>query len=121
MPGRASGVRGAGSWTFIIIFGLALGTWIVINTLLPGDRVIDPFPYILLNLMLSCLAAIQAPVILMSQNRQEMRDRIQVEQDYQVNVKAEVLIEELVRRTEGLEDALREIRSRCDEIGDRLP
>ncbi len=121
MPGRASGVRGAGSWTFIIIFGLALGTWIVINMLLLGDRVIDPFPYILLNLMLSCLAAIQAPVILMSQNRQEMRDRIQVEQDCQVNVKAEVLIEELVRRTEGLEDALREIRSRCDEIGDRRP
>jgi uncharacterized membrane protein len=81
-----------GSWTFISIFGGVLLGWIAINSLLLLRRPFDPYPYILLNLVLSCLAAIQAPVIMMSQNRQESKDRLRAEHDYQVNLKAELEI-----------------------------
>ncbi|MEO1771508.1 DUF1003 domain-containing protein [Candidatus Enterococcus ferrettii] len=81
-----------GSWPFIIIFLLILAIWIVLNTLPLFFQPFDKFPFILLNLALSCLAAIQAPIILMSQNRQADRDRVEADNDYQVNVKAEVEI-----------------------------
>ncbi|MCZ7661706.1 MAG: DUF1003 domain-containing protein [Thermoleophilia bacterium] len=84
----------AGSWRFIYSFGGFLAVWIVINSI-AAIRHWDPYPFILLNLMLSCLAAIQAPVIMMSQNRQEARDRLRAESDYQVDVKAEILLEHL--------------------------
>ena len=77
-----------GSWTFIIIFMTVLIAWIMINTVALLSRPFDPYPYILLNLVLSCLAAIQAPVILMSQNRQEEKDRLRADHDYRVNLKA---------------------------------
>ncbi len=79
-----------GSWTFILVFWLLLVSWIILNSLLA--RAFDPYPYILLNLMLSCLAAIQAPIILMSQNRQEAKDRLRGEYDYRVDLKAELEI-----------------------------
>lgn len=82
--------RFGGSWTFILVFWLLLVGWICLNSLLA--RAFDPYPYILLNLMLSCLAAIQAPVILMSQNRQEAKDRLRGEYDYSVDLKAELEI-----------------------------
>jgi len=85
----------AGSWGFIITFGAVLFIWIAINTVVLLSRAFDPFPFILLNLVLSCLAAIQAPVIMMSQNRQEARDRLRAEHDYQVNLKAELEIKQL--------------------------
>jgi len=79
-----------GSWRFIIWFCIFLAAWIVINTVLAFSGPFDPYPFILLNLMLSFLAAIQAPIIMMSQNRQEDRDRIRAENDYQVNLKSEM-------------------------------
>jgi uncharacterized membrane protein len=84
-----------GSWTFIIIFGVVLLTWLVVNTSWILSNPFDPFPYIFLNLVLSCLAAIQAPVIMMSQNRQGAKDRLQSEHDYKVNLKAELEIRHL--------------------------
>jgi uncharacterized membrane protein len=83
-----------GSWRFIIWFGGFIGVWILANGI-AGLRGPDPYPFILLNLMLSCLAALQAPVIMMSQNRQEERDRQRAVQDYQVNLKAELEIRQL--------------------------
>lgn len=84
-----------GSWRFIISFGCFLALWIAFNTVALLQRAWDPYPYILLNLILSCVAALQAPVIMMSQNRQEARDRIRAENDYQVNLKAELEIRNL--------------------------
>jgi uncharacterized membrane protein len=84
-----------GSWRFIIIFGIMLFLWISLNTFLILSKPYDPYPFILLNLILSCLAAIQAPVIMMSQNRQEMKDRDRSMNDYQVNLKAEIEIRQL--------------------------
>ena len=85
----------AGSWGFIIGFAVVLLVWITINTIALFAKPFDPYPYILLNLVLSCLAAIQAPVIMMSQNRQEARDRMHADQDYQINLKAELEIQHL--------------------------
>jgi uncharacterized membrane protein len=87
--------RFGGSWTFILCFGGFLALWIVINTLVLGLHSPDPYPFILLNLMLSCLAAIQAPIIMMSQNRQEAKDRLRSQQDYKINLKAELEIRHL--------------------------
>lgn len=83
-----------GSWTFVVLFGATMLVWIGLNTLLLFARgsTFDPYPYILLNLFLSMLAAIQAPIILMSQNRQSEKDRIRGEHDYEVNLKAELEI-----------------------------
>ncbi len=79
-----------GSWPFIALFGVAMGLWILFNTeRRPG---FDPYPFILLNLVLSCLAALQAPVIMMSQNRQAAKDRLVSQHDYEVNLKAEMEI-----------------------------
>lgn len=86
--------RFAGSWKFITGFALVLGVWIAANTIIL-KKSFDPFPFILLNLMLSCLAAIQAPVIMMSQNRQEAKDRERSENDYIVNLKTEIIIEDM--------------------------
>jgi uncharacterized membrane protein len=82
--------RFGGSWGFIISFAAVLLVWILVNSMALLTRPFDPFPFILLNLVLSCLAAIQAPVIMMSQNRQEAKDRLQSEHDYRVNLKAEL-------------------------------
>jgi uncharacterized membrane protein len=81
-----------GSWGFIICFGVILVSWMAINTFLLLDRAFDPYPYILLNLVLSTLAAIQAPIILMSQNRAAARDRVVAAHDYEVNLRAEIEI-----------------------------
>lgn len=91
-----------GSLRFIILFGAILFTWIAINTVALLSKPFDPFPYILLNLVLSCLAAIQAPVIMMSQNRQEGRDRLRSEHDYQINLKAELEIRNLHEKMDHL-------------------
>lgn len=84
-----------GSWSFLICFGVLMAAWIVLNSIVLLQRPFDPYPFILLNLVLSCLAAIQAPVIMMSQNRQEAKDRLRSQHDYQVNLKAELEIRHL--------------------------
>lgn len=84
-----------GSWRFISLFAAVLVGWIAVNSVALLRQPFDPYPYILLNLVLSCLAAIQAPIIMMSQNRQEARDRLRAEHDYQVNLKAELEIRHL--------------------------
>jgi len=91
-----------GSWIFIGAFFLVLATWIAINSVSTLLHAFDPFPYILLNLILSCLAAIQAPIIMMSQNRIETRDRLRSENDYQVNLKAELEIRHLHEKLDVL-------------------
>ena len=83
----------------------------IVNTVLLGEKAFDVYPYILLNLFLSMLAAIQAPVIMMSQNRQDAKDRIRSELDYQVNLKAELEVTEVLRRMDGMQEALDELRS----------
>jgi uncharacterized membrane protein len=90
----------AGSWIFIIGFLVFLGIWMLVNVYAwVGEW--DPYPFILLNLVLSCVAALQAPIILMSQNRQAQKDRIKMEYDYSVNRKAERMIEEILDRVKG--------------------
>ncbi len=84
-----------GSWTFIIIFFVVLVIWMGFNAVIIEQERFDPYPYILLNLVLSCLAAIQAPIIMMSQKRQEAKDRLRSENDYRVNLKAELEIRHL--------------------------
>jgi uncharacterized membrane protein len=84
-----------GSWKFLIIFGALLLVWIALNSIMLLKKPFDPYPFILLNLMLSCLAAVQAPVIMMSQNRQESKDRLRSQHDYRVNLKAELEIRQL--------------------------
>lgn len=84
----------AGSWAFIFSFTGALVLWMIVNVLLAA-KAFDPYPFILLNLVLSCVAAIQAPLIMMSQNRQEEKDRRRAENDYKVNLKTEIMIEDI--------------------------
>jgi len=98
----------AGSWLFIILFGVFIVFWMVVNTswILFGQTW-DPYPFILLNLALSCLAAIQAPIILMSQNREAQKDRLRSEYDYAVNRKSEKEIQEIQRQLAKIEGLLR--------------
>jgi uncharacterized membrane protein len=91
-----------GSWAFLICFGLFLIVWLGANSLMLVARPSDPYPFIFLNLILSCLAAIQAPIIMMSQNRQEAKDRVRSQHDYQVNLKAELEIRQLHEKVDHL-------------------
>jgi uncharacterized membrane protein len=91
-----------GSWSFIIIFTCVLVVWISVNSLLLAFKPFDPYPFILLNLILSCLAAVQAPIIMMSQNRQEAKDRLRASHDYQINLKAELEIRQLHQKLDHL-------------------
>ncbi len=91
----------AGSWAFIFSFTGVLIIWMVINIIL-ASKAFDPYPFILLNLVLSCVAAIQAPLIMMSQNRQEEKDRRRAENDYKVNLKTEIMIEDLYDKVNAI-------------------
>ena len=102
-----------GSWKFLITFGAVIVVWIGANAVLLATRAFDPYPFILLNLIISCLAAVQAPVIMMSQNRAELRDRLRSENDYKINLKAELEIRHL---HEKLDHLLRRQYNRLFEI-----
>jgi uncharacterized membrane protein len=102
-----------GSWKFLISFGGVIFVWVAANGVLLVTRAFDPYPFILLNLILSCLAAVQAPVIMMSQNRAEARDRLRAENDYKVNLKAELEIRHLHEKIDHL---LRKQYNRLFEI-----
>ena len=91
-----------GSWTFISLFALVIVVWMIVNTVALLRRPFDPFPFILLNLVLSCLAAVQAPVIMMSQNRHDAKDRLRAENDYRINLKSELEIRHLGERLDLL-------------------
>lgn len=91
-----------GSWSFIIGFGLFLAAWAVLNTVVLAAHAFDPFPFIFLNLMLSMLAALQAPIIMMSQNRQAAKDRFEARLDYETNLRAEAQIESLHEKIDML-------------------
>ena len=91
-----------GSWKFIISFFILLTAWIVFNVLAMGVYNFDPYPFILMNLILSCIAALQAPIIMMSQNRQEEKDRKRSENDYLINLKAEIQIRSLNQKVDLL-------------------
>ena len=91
-----------GSWTFIILFALFIFIWISFNIYWLANRGFDPYPFILLNLILSCIAAIQAPVIMMSQNRQEDKDRERAQNDYMINLKSELEIRMLHEKIDHL-------------------
>lgn len=127
-----------GSWTFIITFFSFILIWMVINVWYLSSKPFDPYPFILLNLILSCLAAIQAPIIMMSQNRQEQKDRQRGEHDYKINLKAELEIKLLSEKMDHLlvhqnkklleiqevqidylEDLLREVRSKGNKENSR--
>ncbi len=94
--------RFGGSWAFIISFFIILVIWIAFNTIAPKNDNFDPYPFILMNLILSCIAALQAPIIMMSQNRQEEQDRIRAENDYLINLKAELEIRALHQKMDLL-------------------
>src|SRR2546427_9604209 len=115
-----------GSWTFIFIYCGALLLWMGLNTFLlayyghgENGAQFDPYPYILLNLMLSMTAALQAPVIMMSQNRAAEKDRLAAEQDFKVNLKSELMLEELMRKSRGRDDQIEKIAARVKEIATR--
>jgi len=106
-----------GSWPFIIIFFLFLAGWMLVNTIQLWFRPFDDFPFIFLNLMLSCLAAVQAPVIMMSQNRSQKKDRLQAELDYQVNLKSELMIQQLhVKFDELRANEIHDMHTTLDQI-----
>jgi uncharacterized membrane protein len=94
--------RFGGSWKFIILFAIVLTAWILFNVLAPRKDDFDPYPFILMNLILSCIAAMQAPIIMMSQNRQEEKDRMRSENDYLINLKAEMEIRSLHQKMDLL-------------------
>lgn len=94
--------RFGGSWKFIILFSILLFLWIIYNVLAPKGDNFDPYPFILMNLVLSCIAAMQAPIIMMSQNRKEEKDRMRSENDYMINLKAEMQIRSLHQKMDLL-------------------
>lgn len=115
-----------GSWTFIIIYLTFLFGWMMLNTFVlvhygrgGNGAQFDPYPYILLNLMLSMTAALQAPIIMMSQNRAAEKDRLAAEQDFKVNLKSELMLEELMRKSRGRDDQIEKIAVSVKEIAAR--
>lgn len=109
-----------GSWSFILLFGASLVGWVLLNSLvLPNRDIFDPYPFIFLNLILSMLAAVQAPVIMMSQNRQTSKDRMAQANDYQINLKAELEIMNLHEKIDNLRirDLEKLLVQQSEEIG----
>ncbi|HYE81478.1 MAG TPA: DUF1003 domain-containing protein [Clostridia bacterium] len=117
----------AGSWSFLTMFAITIITWAVINTRLILDRPFDPYPYVFLNLILACIASVQAPLIMMSQNRESQKDRIRSENDYLINLKSEIILEDMhmkideIMRVQGLlKKELEDIKMEIDKNNERL-
>lgn len=108
----------AGSWTFIIIFTLILVVWIIINLTMPVP--FDEFPFILLNLILSCVAALQAPIIMMSQNRQEKKDRIRGENDYKLDLKSAMILENLYEKINSIITTEQAVKAKVSSIDKQI-
>lgn len=107
--------RFAGSWAFIFSFIAVMVIWMVINVLLAA-KAFDAYPFILLNLVLSCIAAVQAPLIMMSQNRQEVKDRKRAENDYRVNLKSEFVIDALYKKLESVSEMQKKIFKKLEAL-----
>ncbi len=105
-----------GSWAFIIIFVLVIGAYMLLNTGLFGFTIFDCYPYVFLNLILACIAALQAPMIMMTQNREMKRDRLRAEQDYEVNVRAEQEIQDVQEHLHRMEDRLAWLMQELKEL-----
>jgi CRP/FNR family transcriptional regulator, cyclic AMP receptor protein len=108
-----------GSWTFIIIFGVVLAVWVFINSAALFSKHFDPYPYILLNLFLSMIASVQAPVIMMSQNRLSSKDRLKSDLDYEVNLKAELEVAHLHRKVDHIYERLEEHWARLEKANSK--
>lgn len=106
--------RIAGSWAFILIFGVGLFSWMYINIRFLQSP-FDPYPFILLNLVLSCVSAFQAPLIMMAQNRQDHKDRIRARNDYILNIKTEVMIEDIYQKVENIIKTQEEILEKLNK------
>ena len=107
--------RFAGSWAFIFSFIAVMVIWMVMNVLLAA-KAFDAYPFILLNLVLSCIAAVQAPLIMMSQNRQEVKDRKRAENDYRVNLKSEFVIDALYKKLESVSEMQKKIFKKWEAL-----
>jgi uncharacterized membrane protein len=107
-----------GSWTFIISFAAVLFLWIAINTIILLKRPFDPYPFVFLNLILSCLAAIQAPIIMMSQNRETEKDRLATSNDYLINLKSELIVEHLHYKLDELLENNNKITNLHNQLDD---
>lgn len=112
----------AGSWSFLIFFGAVVIAWAIVNSKLLFDNPIDPFPYVFLNLILGCIASIQAPIIMMSQNRESQKDRLRSENDYLINLKSEIILEdlhmkidEIIREQSLLKKELKDIKMEIEK------
>jgi uncharacterized membrane protein len=116
-----------GSWTFIVLLGVAMLLWVLVNSWLIANNKIDPYPYEFFGLILGVLAGVQAPIIMMSQNRQGEKDRLRADLDYQVNLKNELSLAEILRRLDVLESERLPIlfekqnRQLLDKMGDTAP
>lgn len=107
--------RFAGSWAFIFSFVAIMVIWMVLNILLAANA-FDAYPFILLNLVLSCIAAVQAPLIMMSQNRQEAKDRARAENDYRINLKNELIIDDLYKKISQLLEEQKKLTRQIEEL-----
>lgn len=105
----------AGSWAFIFSFIAIMVLWMLLNILM-ADKAFDAYPFILLNLVLSCIAAVQAPLIMMSQNRQEAKDRERAENDYKVNLKSELIADDLHKKPDRVLENQKELRHRLEQL-----
>lgn len=105
----------AGSWAFIFSFIAIMVLWMLLNILM-ADKAFDAYPFILLNLVLSCIAAVQAPLIMMSQNRQEAKDRERAENDYKVNLKSELIVDDLHKKLDRVLENQKELRHRLEQL-----
>ena len=108
--------RFAGSWSFLIFFGIVILTWGIVNTTFILVRPFDPFPYVFLNLLLACISSMQAPIIMMSQNRECQKDRIRAENDYLINLKSEIILEDLHMKVDELLDDQKRLNKRLNTI-----
>lgn len=106
----------AGSWSFLIFFGAVILTWGIVNTTFILVRPFDPFPYVFLNLLLACISSVQAPIIMMSQNRESQKDRIRAENDYLINLKSEIILEDLHMKVDELLDDQKRLNKRLNTI-----
>ena len=106
----------AGSWSFLIYFTVAVLAYAIINTTILMTKPFDPYPYIFLNLVLACVSSVQAPIIMMSQNRESQKDRLRAENDYLINLKAEIILEDLHMKIDDLLDEQKRLKKQMNDI-----